>query len=289
MTHLLHKPSEIDDGMTLGGISLMGLGFVFTFHPAYKVTRIMQIQNVYPAALENSIKLTGLMDGYSFLKNRDGVNSLWNGVFFGAIYATIEFCDEEMKKEVFKLEKYIPKEEYEPTPERKLRHFKGNLFYGLAIGVTFYPFYNLWVRMCTDISPVPIYANSLDCVTKVWENEGFKGFYKGFSWYLVKTILKAFFETYNYIHRTKDSFGCAKNNKYYALNGLQSVFRFPLETLVVRSILGLPLLLAGASTVDTVADLYSGFSIEMISVITENLCVFGFTMLSKMLENKLPY
>jgi hypothetical protein len=289
MTHLLHKPNDIEDGMSLGGCMGLGLGFIFTFHPAYKVTRIMQIQNVCPVVIENGIKLTGLRNGYSFLKLRDGVNSLWNGVFFAAIYGTLEFCDDEIKKDIFKLDKYIPKEEYEPTPERVWRHFKGNLFYGLSFGVALYPIFNLWTRMCTDISTVPIYENSLQCISKVWENEGFRGFYKGFSWYFLKSLVKASFETLTYYLQAKDSHGCARNNKYYILNVLHSLFKYTIETVNTRSILGLPLTLANAPISDAFVDLYSGYSIELLSVVTENILVFAFTKFSAMLENKLPY
>lgn len=264
---------------------MVATGFLAYSHPMWKVQKAMQIQDVLPYTINNQIKFTGLSNGYSFFKNRDGVNSLWNGFLFGAVFNIIDFCDEEFQKHIFKLDKYIPKEEDAPNSDRIWRYFKGNLMYQLIVGASLYPIYNMWIRMIGDIEPVAKYANIWDCAAKVWKHEGFRGFYTGFSWGLLKLVTRSVFKTINYIKQTKGNDGTARRPLLYPLQLFEESCVYAIDTIGARAILGLPLLAAGASGIGILPDIFSGFTVQLWSLGPEFLCLWAYTVFSKKLEN----
>lgn len=234
------------------------------------------------------MKFSGFLDGYRYLKMRDGVNSLWNGFFLGAVTYGVEFCEDEIKKYIFKMDDYIPKEDDEPTPGRVKKYFLGNFFSRLAIQLLTFPLENIWVRIITDVEPVSKYTGIIDCVQKVFKKEGFHGFYSGFVFAFCQTLLKASFKTLSYYLRLKTEVGCPKSPLMYPFTAAEQVILFAVDTLKVRSIVGLPLVSKNVTGLGIIADVYSGLSVEMISIITELIVLKAYSIISVMSLNELP-
>jgi hypothetical protein len=195
MSHHFLKPSELEDALSWKGQLVVSTSLLALTHPSWLVNKVIQIQNVHPFALSKNIKFTGFFQAYNYFKARDGVNSLWNGYLLGAIFNGIDFCEESIANNICGLEEYIPKDEDKPNKARIARYFKGNLFYMIGSSLLVFPFYNLWIRMMGDIEPVTRFTNIFDCITKVFKNEGIKGFYVGFGFGLLKVITRTFFKT----------------------------------------------------------------------------------------------
>jgi hypothetical protein len=277
MTHHLKDPLAFQDDMSLRGQMMIAFGFTAYLHPMLKVQNIMQVQNVLPYALENNIKFKGFLSGYRFMSRRDGVNSLWNGFFLKATIDIFDFVEEDITKKVFKLKDYIPDEEEFPTNDRVIRYFKGNLFTKVLIAASLFPIYNIWVRLSGDPRPVTEFAGVLDCVDKVWKSEGIKGFFKGFSWSLLSTLVSVGMKTLNFKLQTKKNTGQSRKSLMYPLMMIESTVLYGIETIGVRSIIGLPLVAPAAVGFAILPDVYSGFSIKLMLTFIEMGMILGFS------------
>ena len=138
MAHNLKDPSDVQSDTSIKAQLLTCTGFIAYVHPIFRVQKVMQIQS-FGFAQDQQMKFSGFLDGYSYLKNRDGVNSLWRGFAAGAIHYAFDFCDDEIMKHIFKMDDYIPKEEHQPTPSKLKKYFLGNFFSKITILIVSYP------------------------------------------------------------------------------------------------------------------------------------------------------
>lgn len=151
-----------------------------------------------------------------------------------------------------------------------------------------FPLENIWLRIITDVEPVPKYSGILDCIQKVFTNEGLQGFFNGFAWAISKALFKSAVKTLSYYLRLKTENGAAKSILYYPFSVIEETIEYAFDTLKVRSAVGLPLFSKNATGLGKLFDIYSGFSIESYSIITEVFVLKGYSMLSLMSMNELP-
>ena len=100
MAHNVKDPADIQTETPIHYQLLTSSAFLAFVHPIFKVQKIMQIQS-FGFPQDSSMKFSGFLDGYRYLKQRDGVNSLWDGFLFGAFTFGIDFCEDEIMKHVF--------------------------------------------------------------------------------------------------------------------------------------------------------------------------------------------
>lgn len=227
------------DNSNFESIFALGVGgfFIGTTQPFWRIQGIQQtLKRSKFARTEGLIKKNDFFSIKNFIQITKG--SLYSGALPGVIEAMI-FIGCGFQENKLKERGVIPKENCKPTRRNIMRYFLGTGAVAFISSLVYYPLTNIWIRLATDIEPIPKYSGFLDCIFTVLKEEGFSGFYVGVEYKILNDLVDAFFKTLKFGLNCYDKVNheeIANKKMYYALDLIAETVRYPFEVTYCRKV-----------------------------------------------------
>jgi len=236
---LMSEGSEIKTGnfaldFALGGISAAISKTAVA--PIERVKLLLQTQDAN-AKITGDKKYKGIVDVFVRVPKEEGVSAFWRGNLANVIRyfptQALNFAFKDTYKKIFC--PYNPKTEF-------WKFFFGNLASGGAAGATslmvVYPLDFARTRLAADVGKTSAerqFTGLVDCLTKVYKSDGYKGLYQGFGISVLGIIAyrACYFGGYDTAKRTlftKDSSILFKFLVAQVVTGVSGLLSYPLDT-----------------------------------------------------------
>lgn len=185
------------------------------------------------------IKNKNPWSAFKHILNRDGFFSFYVGCIPYTAYLIIKGRFDTFKFDDYQIEGYVPKNESVNTKENLFNFFIGGVSLGFLGTLVAYPLWNIAIRMMLDIEPVRQYENFRDCVMKVYESEGFIGFFKGVQYDLVYDVFNAALKTLKfYLKMENNQNEVVKHYPNLALTFFEMNITYAFEVMKSRAVIG---------------------------------------------------
>lgn len=251
-------------------------GFIYLTHPFWRIQGIQQVQRMSKFANSHGLNNnSSFSKTWEIISQMDGFSSLWRGSFSATLEAII-FMNLQLKnEEKMKKLKMIPGDEDKRSLKSTTKYFLGIGALYFASSLVKYPFMNIWVRLATDIEPVPNYTGFWNCVINVFKEEGLSGFYVGYEYSLVNDFIEVVFKTLKFAGNcTGKDEKVTKKWVYYPLDFLCEGLKYPFEVIFVRKIYKK---INQCQDVNELEGLFDGFLIQ----ISQNVFALGVNLMAE--------
>lgn len=167
--------------MSLFATAQAGIFTNLITNPLWVIKTRMCLQYSGDSALPESRRYSGIIDAVRKIFKTEGFKGFYKGLvpgMFGVTHGCIQFVIYEEAKLRYNVYKEMPL-------ETKLGYVSNVVFAALSkfvAAICTYPYQVVRTRLQDQHHD---YRGSLDCINRTWRSEGFKGFYKGISPYML--------------------------------------------------------------------------------------------------------
>jgi solute carrier family 25 (adenine nucleotide translocator) protein 4/5/6/31 len=178
----MSEGSEVKTGNFMLDFALGGVSAAVSKTAVAPIERVKLLLQTQDANAKLTKKYTGIVDCLTRVPKEEGVSAFWRGNLANVIRyfptQALNFAFKDTYKKVFC--PYNPKTEF-------WKFFFGNLASGGAAGATslmvVYPLDFARTRLAADVGKTGAerqFTGLVDCLTKVYKSDGYKGLYQGF-------------------------------------------------------------------------------------------------------------
>jgi solute carrier family 25 (adenine nucleotide translocator) protein 4/5/6/31 len=178
----MSEGSEVKTGNFMLDFALGGVSAAVSKTAVAPIERVKLLLQTQDANAKLTKKYTGIVDCLTRVPKEEGVSAFWRGNLANVIRyfptQALNFAFKDTYKKIFC--PYNPKTEF-------WKFFFGNLASGGAAGATslmvVYPLDFARTRLAADVGKTGAerqFTGLVDCLTKVYKSDGYKGLYQGF-------------------------------------------------------------------------------------------------------------